>query len=96
MHVENLLFYLNVVFYTGVPASQLRALCDYQIEQFGISEKHIIAANEGEATAMVVGYYLSTGKILVVYIKNSGIGNMINPTASLMHKKVYGIPCIYY
>lgn len=95
MHIEKFLSYLNVEFYSGVPDSQLKALCDYLMEKYGVSDKHIIAANEGNATAMAAGYYLATGKIPAVYMQNSGIGNMINPTASLLHKKVYGIPCIF-
>lgn len=95
MQIENFLSHLNVEFYTGVPDSQLKPLCDYLIEEFGISNKHIVAANEGNAVALAAGYYLSTGKIPVVYMQNSGIGNIINPATSLLHKKVYGIPCIY-
>ena len=82
-------------FFTGVPDSFLRPLCDYLMEKYGISKKHIIAANEGNAVALAAGYYLSTGEIPVVYMQNSGIGNAINPIASLMNDKVYGIPCIF-
>ena len=31
----------------------------------------------------------------VVYLQNSGIGNIINPVASLLNDRVYGIPCIF-
>src|SRR5574344_836479 len=82
-------------FFTGVPDSQLKPLCNYLMSTYGISDKHIIAANEGNCTALAAGYYLSTGKIPVVYMQNSGIGNIINPVASLMNDKVYGIPCIF-
>lgn len=77
----------------GVPDSQLRALCDYLIDKYGISERHSIAANEGNCTAMAAGYYMATGKVPVVYMQNSGIGNIINPVASLLNDNVYGIPC---
>lgn len=77
----------------GVPDSQLKALCDYLIDEYGISERHSIAANEGNCTAMAAGYYMATGKIPVVYMQNSGIGNIINPVASLLNDNVYGIPC---
>jgi phosphonopyruvate decarboxylase len=30
-----------------------------------------------------------------VYLQNSGEGNIINPVASLMNDKVYGIPCVF-
>lgn len=82
-------------FFTGVPDSLLKPLCDYLITEYGISEKHIIAANEGNAVALAAGYHLSTGKIPVVYMQNSGIGNIINPIASLMNDRVYGIPCVF-
>lgn len=82
-------------FYTGVPDSQLKALCNCLMDTYGISENHIIAANEGNCTALAAGYYLATGKIPVVYMQNSGIGNIVNPVASLLNDKVYGIPCIF-
>lgn len=82
-------------FFAGVPDSQLKPLCDCLINQCGVSKKHIIAANEGNAAAIAAGYYLATGKIPVVYLQNSGIGNIINPVASLLNDKVYGIPCIF-
>lgn len=82
-------------FFTGVPDSQLRPLCDYLINTYGISDRHIIAANEGNAVALAAGYHLSTGKIPCVYLQNSGIGNIINPVASLLNDKVYAIPCIF-
>ena len=63
---------------------------------YGINENHhIIAANEGNCTALAAGYYLSTGKIPVVYMQNSGEGNIINPVASLLNDKVYAIPMIF-
>lgn len=82
-------------FFAGVPDSQLKALCDYLMETYGISDNHIIAANEGNAVALAAGYHLATGKVPVVYMQNSGIGNIINPVASLMNDKVYGIPCVF-
>lgn len=83
-------------FFTGVPDSQLKPLCNYLVNNYGISKNHIIAANEGNCTALAAGYYLATGKIPVVYMQNSGIGNIINPVASLMNDKVYAIPCIFF
>ena len=44
---------------------------------------------------LAAGYYLSTGKIPVVYMQNSGEGNIINPVASLLNDKVYAIPMIF-
>ena len=82
-------------FFAGVPDSLLRPLCDWLITEYGISKKHIVAANEGNALALAAGYHLATGKIPVVYMQNSGIGNIINPLASLMNDKVYAIPCVF-
>lgn len=95
MRVEDFVKQLNVDFYTGVPDSQLKALCDYLVEEKGIGKDHIIAANEGNCTALAAGYHLATGKIPAVYLQNSGIGNIINPVASLLNDKVYAIPCIF-
>ncbi|MBO5480400.1 MAG: phosphonopyruvate decarboxylase [Clostridia bacterium] len=82
-------------FFTGVPDSQLRPLCDYLMQKYCISDKHVIAANEGNAVALAAGYHLATGKVPVVYMQNSGIGNVVNPVASLMNDKVYAIPCVF-
>lgn len=82
-------------FFTGVPDSQLKPLCNYLMDRFGISDKHVIAANEGNAVGLAAGYHLATGGVPVVYMQNSGLGNIINPVASLMNDKVYGIPCIF-
>lgn len=96
MQVEDLIGALNCDFYTGVPDSQLKALCNYLIDHYGIDKKHhIIAANEGNCTALAAGYHLATGKIPVVYMQNSGEGNIINPVASLLNDNVYAIPAVF-
>lgn len=96
MKVEDFVKVLNSEFYTGVPDSQLKALCDYLIHEYGIDpKKHVIAANEGNCTALAAGYHLATGKVPVVYMQNSGEGNIINPVASLLNDKVYAIPVIF-
>lgn len=43
---------------------------------------------------IAAGYHLATGKVAVVYIQNSGEGNIINPLASLTDKEVYNIPVL--
>lgn len=96
MNVEKFVEIIGSDFYTGVPDSQLRALCDYLMQSYGIDPKrHMIAANEGNCTAIAAGYHLATGKVPVVYMQNSGEGNIINPVASLLNDKVYAIPCIF-
>lgn len=96
MKVEKLVEIIGADFYTGVPDSQLKALCSYLMNTYGIDSKHhIIAANEGNCTALAAGYYLATGRIPVVYLQNSGEGNIINPVASLLSDKVYAIPMVF-
>lgn len=96
MKVEKLLEIIGSDFYTGVPDSQLKALCDYLMNTYGIDQKHhMIAANEGNCVALAAGYHLATGKVPVVYMQNSGEGNIINPVASLLNDKVYAIPVIF-
>jgi len=96
MKVEKLVELIGADFYTGVPDSQLKALCNYLINTYGIDKSHhIIAANEGNCTALAAGYHLATGKVPVVYMQNSGEGNIINPVASLLNDKVYAIPVLF-
>ena len=96
MKVEELVRIIGSDFYTGVPDSQLKALCNYLMNTYGIdSGHHIIAANEGNCTAIAAGYHLATGKVPVVYMQNSGEGNIINPVASLLNDKVYAIPTVF-
>lgn len=86
---------LGVNFFTGVPDSQLKPLCDNLYVKYGLGKQHIIAANEGAAVGIAAGHYISTGKPALVYLQNSGIGNIINPVASLLVEKVYAIPCVF-
>lgn len=96
MKVQKLVEIIGSDFYTGVPDSQLKALCNYLMDTYGINPKHhIIAANEGNCTALAAGYHLATGKVPVVYMQNSGEGNIINPVASLLNDKVYAIPVVF-
>lgn len=96
MQVETFVCALGADFYTGVPDSQLKALCNYLMHTYGIDPKHhIIAANEGNCTALAAGYHLATGKVPVVYMQNSGEGNIINPVASLLNDQVYAIPMLF-
>lgn len=96
MKVETLLEIIGADFYAGVPDSQLRALCDCLMDAYGTDpSRHIIAANEGNCAALAAGYHLATGRVPVVYLQNSGQGNIINPAASLLHQQVYGLPVVY-
>ena len=80
-------------FYAGVPDSLLKNICAYITDNLP-AEQNIIAANEGGAMGIAAGYHLATGKVPVVYMQNSGEGNIINPLASLTDKEVYNIPVL--
>ena len=80
----------GVDLFTGVPDSLLKSFCAYVTDTCG--ENHVIAANEGGAVGLAVGYYLATGKPALVYMQNSGQGNAVNPLASLADPDVYSIP----
>ena len=79
--------------FTGVPDSLLKNICAY-ITDTAPREKHIIAANEGNAVGIAAGHYLATGKPALVYMQNSGLGNTVNPLLSLADEKVYSIPMV--
>ena len=83
----------NIDFYAGVPDSLLKNLCAY-ITDHADAAHNIIAANEGGAMGLAAGHYLATSQIPVVYMQNSGEGNIINPLASLTDPDVYNIPVL--
>ncbi len=96
MKVEEFVAGVGADYYTGVPDSQLKALCNYLANTYGIDpQHHVIAANEGNAAALAAGYHLATGKVPVVYMQNSGEGNIIYPAASLLNREVYAIPVVF-
>jgi len=83
----------GIDFFAGVPDSLLKNICAYVADN--LDERHnIITANEGGAIGLAAGYHLATGKIPVVYMQNSGEGNIINPLASLTDPEVYNIPVL--
>lgn len=83
----------GVNFFAGVPDSLLKYFSAYIMDNTSDKE-HIITANEGGAIGLATGYHLATGKIPLVYLQNSGLGNALNPLVSLADKEVYGIPMI--
>lgn len=95
MNVEALHRIIGSDYYIGVPDSLLKPLCNFLVREQGESLEHIVAANEGNCVGIAAGYYLATGKVPVIYMQNSGIGNIVNPVVSLLNNKVYGIPCIF-
>tara|TARA_B100000315_G_scaffold236012_1_gene251406 strand:+ start:586 stop:1716 length:1131 start_codon:yes stop_codon:yes gene_type:complete len=89
----NILADKGVCFFTGVPDSLLKQFC-LCVDDNVSKNRHIIAANEGNAIALATGYYLGTGKIPLVYMQNSGLGNAVNPLLSLCDPAIYSIPLI--
>ena len=83
----------KINFFTGVPDSLFASLCNY----FQLYEKknHILSTNEGSSVGLAIGYHLATGKIPLVYLQNSGLGNAINPIVSLTDKKIFDIPIFF-
>ena len=88
---HNILKESGVTFYTGIPDSLLKSFC-YYIDDNVNSENHIIAANEGGALAIAIGHHLSTKNVPLIYLQNSGLGNLINPLLSLSDPEVYSTP----
>ena len=79
--------------FAGVPDSLLKNICAYITDHCDAAH-NIIAANEGGAMGLAAGHYLATSQIPVVYMQNSGEGNIINPLASLTDPDVYNIPVL--
>lgn len=83
----------DVSYYCGVPDSLLKDFCAFLSDRV-VDGRHIVAANEGAALALAAGYHLATGKVGLVYLQNSGMGNLVNPLTSLVDPEVYSIPAI--
>src|SRR5664280_397028 len=56
--------------------------------------RHKVAANEGAAVAIAMGWHLATRSVPVVYLQNSGLGNAVNPLTSLASSDVFSIPLL--
>lgn len=80
-------------FFAGVPDSLLKNFCAYVTDN-APAEKHIISANEGSATGLACGYHFATGRIPMIYMQNSGEGNMVNPLMSIADPDVYSVPIL--
>lgn len=83
----------GVDFFTGVPDSLLKDFCAYVTDHCP-RERNIIAANEGAAVGIAAGHYMASGRLPLVYMQNSGLGNTVNPLLSLMDEKVYALPVV--
>ena len=93
---ENFVRALNktgINFIAGVPDSLLKDLCAKLTVELP-AENHVIAANEGSAVGLAIGHYLASSQPAMVYMQNSGLGNVVNPLTSLADPKVYAIPML--
>lgn len=75
--------------FIGVPCSLLAPLIDYVLGNPSTMD-YVNPANEAHALGLAAGFYLGTGKTPVVFLQNSGLGNIINPLTSL--NQIYKIP----
>lgn len=82
----------GIEFFTGVPDSLLKGLLT-ALDRWPRGH-HLVAVNEGAAAGLAAGYHLATGKLPLVYLQNSGLGNLINPLTSLADREMYGIPML--
>jgi len=83
----------GVSFFSGVPDSLLKYFLKY-LQDHSESDSHIITANEGLAIGLASGYHFATGKLPLVYLQNSGLGNIINPVTSLADAEMYSVPLL--
>lgn len=89
----SILFENGIRFFAGVPDSYLHGFCSAFKEDLDPA-RNVIAANEGNAVGVAAGNYLATGDVPLVYMQNSGLGNAVNPLASLACHPMLGIPMI--
>lgn len=75
--------------FIGVPCSIFAPLLGYIINN-PKEVRYFNPANESHALGLATGFYLATGKVSVVLLQNSGLGNIINPLTSL--NQIYSIP----
>ncbi len=78
---------------TGVPDSLLKELCA-EIQATLPAGQHSVAPSEGAAVGLAIGHYLATQKPAIVYMQNSGLGNIVNPVTSLVTDSIYAIPMV--
>ena len=82
----------RIYFFAGVPDSTLGGLSQHL--DTVAKDSHVITPNEGSAIALAVGRYAATGEAALVYMQNSGLGNAVNPLASLADQQVMSVPIV--
>ena len=88
-------------FFVGVPDSLLKSFCSCAqnvLAEEDLGENFWIAANEGAAVGMAIGWQLAHNRnrsaVPLVYLQNSGLGNTLNPLSSMADPLVYSIPML--
>ncbi len=77
--------------FVGVPCSLINSLIAYATDH-PQEVDHVNPVHESHAMAYAAGTSMATGKLPMVYMQNSGFGNIINPLTSL--HQIYDIPAI--
>jgi len=75
--------------FIGVPCTILAPLISYIITN-PAEMKYFNPTNEAHALGLAAGFYLGSKKLPVVFMQNSGLGNIVNPLTSL--NQIYHIP----
>lgn len=82
----------GVEYFCGVPDSLVSSFIFFL--ETNVKDSHDVAANEGNAIGMAIGFHVATRKVPLVYMQNSGFNNAIDPLGSLTDKSVLGIPML--
>lgn len=83
----------GVTFYSGVPDNINSSFCHWLDIANNIT--HINVPHESHAVALAAGHNIKTGQIGLVYLQNSGLGNVVNPVTSICDQHVYDTPCLF-
>ena len=75
----------------GVPDSTLAPW----IEAVEKTKQFHVSPSEGAALACAAMFGGVSGKVPIVYLQNSGLGNVVNPYMSFSHPKVYSLPVLF-
>ena len=82
-----------VTFFAGVPDSCLKGFAAV-LSQAPPPALHLTAASDGGAVGLAIGHHLATGRPAAVYMQNSGLGNALNPLASLADPLICAVPML--
>ncbi len=77
--------------FVGVPCSLIKSLIAYAVDH-PEEVDYVNPTHESHAMAYAAGSYMASGKLPMVFLQNSGFGNIINPLTSL--HQIYDIPAI--